>query len=372
MVLLLTDGEATEGETRAHYIAAFARQRVSQARFPVSVHSLAFGRGADMNLLRLVSAGSGGMATRIHDDADMDTQVSAFFKAVEAPLMTNLSLSYAALSCKSANCKRAACAVTEGQQAGGACRLTQPSVTSLYDGGILVHAGRLPAIDGVRAVALEVSVSGTVAMQDEPCPGLVASCTPARKPSSFREYTHIFHDASSGLQTGAKDIKKVWAQMSVSDALEACPLWSMPPPVHEHEPHTDGHGEPSVRHDTWEEDGWTRDPGCAYGVRGGRAGVLSLAKEAALDASIVTPFTSLVFVVNSTGSGLRCNSSATGNASAACNSSKSSDMDPKVSSDEAALSSGADSRRPKSSYAYAVLCWAVSVAFSCTMANSFW
>ena len=62
----------------------------------------------------------------------------------------------------------------------------------------------------------------------------------------------------------------------------------------------------------------------------------------------------------------------TGNASAACNSSKSSDMDPKVSSDEAALSSGADSRRPKSSYAYAVLCWAVSVAFSCTMANSFW
>ena len=98
------------------------------------------------------------MATRIHDDADMDTQVSAFFKAVEAPLMTNLSLSYAALSCKSANCKRAACAVTEGQQAGGACRLTQPSVTSLYDGGILVHAGRLPAIDGVRALALEVSV----------------------------------------------------------------------------------------------------------------------------------------------------------------------------------------------------------------------
>ena len=63
---------------------------------------------------------------------------------------------------------------------------------------------------------------------------------------------------------------------------------------------------------------------------------------------------------------------STGNASAACNSSKSSDMDPKVSSDEAALSSGADSRRPKSSYAYAVLCWAVSVAFSCTMANSFW
>ena len=74
----------------------------------------------------------------------------------------------------------------------------------------------------------------------------------------------------TGLQTGAKDIKKVWAQMSVSDALEACPLWSMPPPVHQHEPHTDGHGEPSVRHDTWEEDGWTRDPGCAYGVRGGR------------------------------------------------------------------------------------------------------
>ena len=43
-----------------------------------------------------------------------------------------------------------------------------------------------------------MQVSGTVAMQDEPCPGLVASCTPARKPSSFREYTHIFHDASSG------------------------------------------------------------------------------------------------------------------------------------------------------------------------------
>ena len=63
---------------------------------------------------------------------------------------------------------------------------------------------------------------------------------------------------------------------------------------------------------------------------------------------------------------------STGNASAACNSSKFSEMDPKVSSDKAALSSGADSRQPKSSYAYAVLCWAVSIAFSCTMANSFW
>ena len=32
---------------------------------------------ADLDMLRLVSAGSGGQAQRIFDDADMDTQVQA-------------------------------------------------------------------------------------------------------------------------------------------------------------------------------------------------------------------------------------------------------------------------------------------------------
>jgi hypothetical protein len=75
MVLLLTDGFATVGQyVSKKEIALRASAKLRNASMPVSVHGLAFGSDGDLELLRLLSAASGGIASRIFDGSSMDTQ----------------------------------------------------------------------------------------------------------------------------------------------------------------------------------------------------------------------------------------------------------------------------------------------------------
>ena len=75
MVVLLTDGFATAGQyVSKKEIALRASAKLRNASMPVSVHGLAFGSDADLELLRLLSAASGGIASRILDGSSMDTQ----------------------------------------------------------------------------------------------------------------------------------------------------------------------------------------------------------------------------------------------------------------------------------------------------------
>eukprot|EP00802_Teleaulax_amphioxeia_P012238 Tamp_12277.p1 GENE.Tamp_12277~~Tamp_12277.p1 ORF type:complete len:316 (-),score=37.56 Tamp_12277:275-1222(-) len=266
------------------------------ARFPVSVHGLGFGKGADLDMLRLVSAGSGGQAQRIFDDADMDTQVQLFFEAVSAPQMVDVSFTYTAMS--DASCTTSSCAVScaldpDDAMPGGKCRLAAQPETSLYRGSTLVHAGQLPIIGASRAQALKVSVRGL---------GFVPADAPSRVPEyAYRSQTHVFglsDGAAAGVLTGAEapSVRKLWAHLAVSAALDACPLyassrvqpsWPPPPSPNGLEAGVNEYGEDAQ---------FPRDRGCAYGFKGGRTGLLALAKAAALDAKIVTPFTSMVVV----------------------------------------------------------------------------
>jgi hypothetical protein len=75
MVLLLTDGFATVGQyVSKKEIALRASAKLRKASMPVSVHGLAFGSEGDLELLRLLTAASGGIASRIFDGSSMDTQ----------------------------------------------------------------------------------------------------------------------------------------------------------------------------------------------------------------------------------------------------------------------------------------------------------
>jgi hypothetical protein len=293
MVVLLTDGFATEGNvTDSMEIARMARKKTVKARFPVSVHGLAFGKGADLEGLKLLSAGSGGIATRIYDDADMDTQVELFFESVGSPLMTNLSFSYTALADKTCSPTDSACAMScalvKGDVApGGACSLTQQPQTSLYDGSTVVQAGRLPLIQSRRAQALRVSVRGRRKME-------------VGAEDDAYEITHTFGaaDASPAVLSGdsTASVKKIWAQMAVAHAVAACPQGSL----YKNSAASQGKNPSSeavsaAESEMYGEDpDFQRDAGCALGVKGGSAGLLALAKAAALEAQIVTPYTSLV------------------------------------------------------------------------------
>jgi hypothetical protein len=206
MVLLLTDGQATSGITDASKIAGNVYQRLAQTGFAATVHALAFGREADLALLRLVATQSGGVATRIHDDTEMDKQVDVFFDSVKSPLMNNISMQYTALAahdCASPSCAAECSSARDGTGAsrgvaGGKCALTQQLHTTLYEGGFLLQVGRLPIIDaaaGTRAKALRVAVRGTEHKYGEEW---------SLNPLHVVHLVHVFHDAGMRIRARAR------------------------------------------------------------------------------------------------------------------------------------------------------------------------
>ena len=314
MVLLLTDGYATTGaEQTAYGIAHAARKQASRAMYPVSVHGLAFGKGGDLGMLRVLSAGSGGMATRIYDDADMDAQVLRFYESVGQPLMTNLTFEYMALlnkSCSTPTCEQSCARKSDDGGGGGICQLTQQPQTSLYEGSTLVLAGRMPEIvTGTRARALRVKVKGLAAGQEG---------------EARYESVHTFGTGDSvGVLVGAaaSGVKKIWAQISVGEALEACPFYLEQQRMRATEQMK------KLQTVTEEARAWD---GCALAVDGKR--VIALAKTAALEAKIVTPFTSMVISTVSSASNRRslsnCTTSTNSTAASSCNASANASLAP--------------------------------------------
>lgn len=74
MIIFLTDGEATVGETNSDAIVnkITALNDVKQ----VVVHSLAFGNHADFQLVQRISASNKGLARKIYEDSDADLQLT--------------------------------------------------------------------------------------------------------------------------------------------------------------------------------------------------------------------------------------------------------------------------------------------------------
>ncbi|XP_064616071.1 inter-alpha-trypsin inhibitor heavy chain H4-like isoform X2 [Liolophura sinensis] len=91
LLLFLTDGQATSGETRSEKIL----ENVSGARQAgQSIYSLAFGNGADFDLLRKLSAQNQGVARKIFEDADAALQLSGFYNEISSPLLSELVIKY--------------------------------------------------------------------------------------------------------------------------------------------------------------------------------------------------------------------------------------------------------------------------------------
>ncbi|MEE6459029.1 hypothetical protein FKM82_000514 [Ascaphus truei] len=91
MVILLTDGEPTEGEVRAARIQANVRRAVSSR---LSLYCLGFGRSVDYSLLQTLALENGGAARQIYEDSDTDLQLRGFYDEVARPLLTGVQVAY--------------------------------------------------------------------------------------------------------------------------------------------------------------------------------------------------------------------------------------------------------------------------------------
>ena len=91
VLVFLTDGEATVGETNTERILENLK-RENEAEIPI--FSLAFGQGADFDIVKRVAAQNNGFGRKIYEDSDAALQIAGFYKEISTVLMKNVSFNY--------------------------------------------------------------------------------------------------------------------------------------------------------------------------------------------------------------------------------------------------------------------------------------
>ncbi|XP_050953258.1 LOW QUALITY PROTEIN: inter-alpha-trypsin inhibitor heavy chain H6 [Labeo rohita] len=90
MIIFLTDGEATIGETEPDAILRNAQNALGLA----SLFGLAFGDDADFPMLRRLALENRGVARMVYEDDDAAVQLKGFYDEVASPLLSDIQLSY--------------------------------------------------------------------------------------------------------------------------------------------------------------------------------------------------------------------------------------------------------------------------------------
>merc|ERR1711944_118962 len=92
MLVFLSDGEATEGETSGKAIKANVAAANSDTKLPI--FSVAFGSGADFDLLKEISLAADSIAKTVYEGSDAALQLENFYAEISSPVVTNLKFDY--------------------------------------------------------------------------------------------------------------------------------------------------------------------------------------------------------------------------------------------------------------------------------------
>ncbi|KAK7916627.1 hypothetical protein WMY93_012388 [Mugilogobius chulae] len=115
ILILLTDGDPTSGETNPERIQANVRKAIA-GKFPL--YCLGFGFDVNFEFLEKMSLDSKGLARRIYEDSDANLQLQGFYEEVATPLLTDVTMIYI-----------------------GGSNLTQTNFSQYYNGSEIVVAG---------------------------------------------------------------------------------------------------------------------------------------------------------------------------------------------------------------------------------------
>ena len=91
IIMFLTDGNPTEGETSRDKILKNTRE-ANQGRY--QLNTVSFGHAVDFRFLQQVAAQNGGTAHKVYEDSDASVQIQNIYNDIASPLLTDVQMSY--------------------------------------------------------------------------------------------------------------------------------------------------------------------------------------------------------------------------------------------------------------------------------------
>ncbi|XP_016123689.1 inter-alpha-trypsin inhibitor heavy chain H3 isoform X2 [Sinocyclocheilus grahami] len=174
ILILLTDGDPTTGETNIEKIIANVKEAIG-TKFPL--YCLGFGYDVNFDFLTKMSLENGGVARRIYEDSDADLQLQGFYDEVAVPLLTDIQLKYP-----------------------GGTNLTKTSFSLYFNGSEIVVSGQITdnSVESFTTEVIAVSKGSNVTYQD----------------------TIITKDPSDVPPENEDFMQRLWAYLTVKQLLE--------------------------------------------------------------------------------------------------------------------------------------------------------
>ncbi|XP_067243938.1 inter-alpha-trypsin inhibitor heavy chain H3-like isoform X2 [Chanodichthys erythropterus] len=174
ILILLTDGDPTSGETNIERIMANVKKAIG-LKFPL--YCLGFGHDVNFDFLTKMSLENGGVARRIYEDSDADLQLQGFYDEVAVPLLTDIQLKYT-----------------------GGTNLTKTSFNLYFNGSEIVVSGQITdnSVESFSTEVIAVSKVSSVTYQD----------------------TVMIKDPSDVPPENEDFMQRLWAYLTVKQLLE--------------------------------------------------------------------------------------------------------------------------------------------------------
>ncbi|KAK2874900.1 hypothetical protein Q8A67_022053 [Cirrhinus molitorella] len=142
ILILLTDGDPTSGETNKQKIMSNVKEAIG-TKFPL--YCLGFGYDVNFDFLTKMSLENSGVARRIYEDSDADLQLQGFYDEVAVPLLTDIQLKYP-----------------------GGTNLTKTSFGLYFNGSEIVVSGQITdnSVESFTTEVIAVSKGSNVTYRD--------------------------------------------------------------------------------------------------------------------------------------------------------------------------------------------------------------
>ncbi|XP_067288173.1 inter-alpha-trypsin inhibitor heavy chain H3-like isoform X10 [Pseudorasbora parva] len=174
ILILLTDGDPTSGETNIERIMANVKEAIGP-KFPL--YCLGFGYDVNFDFLTKMSLENSGVARRIYEDSDADLQLQGFYDEVAVPLLTDIQLKYT-----------------------GGTNLTKTSFNLYFNGSEIVVSGQITdnSVESFTTEVIAVSKGNNVTYQET-----VMTTDPSDVPPENEDF-----------------MQRLWAYLTVKQLLE--------------------------------------------------------------------------------------------------------------------------------------------------------